>query len=509
MKRAFAIVTAVLLLFSAAAILSDRFAPLNTASLKFIREVDSAFIENLKSARKPAGNHGISAFYHGNPLPRLGERLFFQRRLAEDVTVRTGGGFQLVKRQAEGCIELLAYNNTYYTDMIIETTPFPLISVETTRTPDDKFRRAAFTVFEPAQTTAYAAEIKVRGSSSSIYAKKSYTLKLRNPKAQKIPASASILGLRENTKFALNSMYEDDSKIRDILSADLWQSFGAGNNPQHTENALHFLYTEMVLDGAYQGLYGFQEVVDEYSLQVKPYEKAAIFKVNGTEYATPPDGYISPALSSYKAVEVVYDTLPANTRWNRFIEMYSALEAGNGERDIFTAYLDIENCTDYLLLFAVTRAKGNSWKNMVFTQRETGGLYKFVITPYDWDISFGGIWDRDAKRGVRFVPAFPEYSFSAEVSYLVFPDALWQLNADDFRRRTAQRYFALRKDIFSADRLIRLADSYYDTITESGARRRDAERWPDSAIAEDNHFIREFIPAHLAVLDGFFGAVDK
>ena len=44
----------------------------------------------------------------------------------------------------------------------------------------------------------------------------------------------------------------------------------------------------------------------------------------------------------------------------------------------------------------------------------------------------------------------------------------------------------------------------YDTLTDCGARARDAARWPESEQVETNEFIEAFIPARMAFLDAEF-----
>lgn len=71
--------------------------------------------------------------------------------------------------------------------------------------------------------------------------------------------------MTENSRFALNSLYEDESKIRDIASLELWQEM-ENTQEMSRDYSIDMIPTEVVFNNEYWGLYGFQEIVNIDSL---------------------------------------------------------------------------------------------------------------------------------------------------------------------------------------------------------------------------------------------------
>ncbi len=64
-------------------------------------------------------------------------------------------------------------------------------------------------------------------------------------------------------------MYNDGTKIRDKLSIDIWNAYGADNNDFKGKLGTDLTYVEVVWDGAYYGIYGLMEPVDAKQVNLK------------------------------------------------------------------------------------------------------------------------------------------------------------------------------------------------------------------------------------------------
>ena len=81
---------------------------------------------------------------------------------------------------------------------------------------------------------------------------------------------------------------------------------------------------------------------------------------------------------------------------------------------------------------------------------------------------------------------------------------LWQNNVGNFRQKVAKRWKELRSGFLETESFVNYANSLYDEVTESGAREREHERWPDGGYSTDNSFIEKFIRQRLPYLDSQF-----
>ena len=130
---------------------------------------------------------------------------------------------------------------------------------------------------------------------------------------------------------------------------------------------------------------------------------------------------------------------------------------------------------------------------------------KLRLVPWDTDQSLGIFWSTYTDLKVELDITRAERDFAVEGPYLL--GKLWELDAGGFRCSTANRWFELRNGALSEESLYALIDGTFDEITLSGARARDAVRWPNSAICADNSFIDEYISRRLTYLDDYYADI--
>ena len=471
--------------------------------LREVENVDASFIEQIKASRSIQQRDAVKLTYDGHALPYLDEKsntVLFSKQLIDHITIDANTDVTVVKSffDADQYIEIVAYTDSVYQTQTIQLTSLAVMDITCVSSDydSDKYTSATVVLFdtENQKVIDSYAEIKIRGQSSRAYEKKSYTIKVLEDFSSRYSAKQP-LNLRANSKYALDSIYEDDSKIRDMLSLELWKKYGAQSNPYGIDNSLSRAYVEVFINGEYRGLYGLQEVVDETNLSVDPFEQAAIFKINTHSDFT--SFYPNAVLSELGNgdIEAVYSNL-SGQKWNNLLSLFNSLESGEFQ-DVLDNYIYTNNYIDYNILLQFACAWDNTWKNLVLTQRNRGNSSMFLITPWDFDITFGARWDAYAERNVLL-----DSSITTQSELNLFN--IQEMNNGDMQKKIGKRWFVLRQDVFQEDKLLNLANGYYDLITDSGARKRDAERWPNSAISQDNSFIEQFIKERLSHLDDFY-----
>ena len=130
---------------------------------------------------------------------------------------------------------------------------------------------------------------------------------------------------------------------------------------------------------------------------------------------------------------------------------------------------------------------------------------KLRLVPWDTDQSLGIFWSTYTDLKVELDITRAERDFAEEGPYLL--GRLWELDAGGFRSSAANRWFELRNGALSEESLDALIDGTFTAVTESGARARDAARWPKSAVCADNSFIDEFVSRRLTYLDDYYADI--
>lgn len=482
-------------------------------SLDALQTVEQGALDSITATRKPSQREFMELTYQGYDLPifdHSDDTNLFCKQLTDSISVERNIDCEAVKTIDGNRMTIAAYDDTTYRLYHIELTTLPVISITTlggtkTESVSDEYCYGVFTVFDSGtgEAAQFDIGVKTRGGTSKLfYPKKSYTVKFVNAINGK-DESHSVLGMMKNSRFALNSLYEDDSKIRDIVSLQLWEEM---ENTQGTSRdySIDMIPSEVVFNGEYWGLYGFQEIVNVDSMLGGSREAAATFKI--LYYHIPVLEALDPAAEEWQSIELTSCFMDNPWECMRgFIE--DAYYTSDDEfRDQVGTGLDMQNCRDFYLYLSLIYATDNIWKNCVFVQTaDEAGEMKLRLVPWDTDQCLGIFWSTYTDLKVELDITRAERDFAEEGPYLL--GRLWELDAGGFRSSAANRWFELRNGALSEESLDALIDGTFTAVTESGARARDAARWPKSAVCEDNSFIDEFVSRRLTYLDDYYAGI--
>lgn len=405
---------------------------------------------------------------------------------------------------------ILAFKDAEYSEMKMVVTGTPILNVKTIKTGGKKpaiqsMNKELLTVYSPDSSDApeeYAIQRSIRGGSSQNYEKKSYRIK-------GYKTLLSLCGLPLNEKYALNSLYEDEYKIRDILSWGLWAEGSARSNKRGLYNSADMVLVELIIDGSYEGMYGLQPYVNEYTLQLTK-TKGTILKVKSWEY--PDLLYYNEDSQQWNGVYVKYSNMEQNSKWMNFYEFVANLTNLSDMTEFFKTHLDIESFLDYCLFIDFIGAVDNTWKNVFFTITNTDGVSKIMITPWDLDLTFGAIWTdwEPYYTTTDYENIAPTYNTSDNGGLLQYYSLnLFMNECDIFLREATKRYFELRQTHWSESNILAKIAKYQDYIKETGMYARDLARWPGSpVIAEGKEdFISEYMKKRIGILDDWYRQV--
>ena len=331
-----------------------------------------------------------------------------------------------------------------------------------------------------------AANLRVRGSSSTLFPKKSFKLEFSSKKA--------LLGMASDDDWILDALYMDKSKIRNMLSYDLWNEV---NDNQSINNDLHGQFVEVFINNEYDGLFVLKQKVGKGMLNVSKdgFLAKAVNHIN--------DDYISEFMSADLNInndnckfvlgnlELKYctdDSLKVfvdriNTYYNDF------------NYDNVISDFDIKSYINYYTFISFISGVDNVSKNLYYSLVDVNS--KLFITPWDMDLTWGLDWTNSNKMYSIF-----SMDLSSDINWL---NSKIINNMDEMTvSLMKKRYWELRKNVITMDNINSYLDSYKNTLVNSGAAQRDSDRWYQYDVEYEIEQIREWARKRIDFLDEYF-----
>ena len=381
------------------------------------------------------------------------------------------------------------------------------------RSPASKMCFSYYDACDPATDTVSSAEcfgtIHTRGGTSAKYDKHSFKFALYDNIGCTDPNNLALCGLRYDDDWVLNAMYQEETKVRDMLAYDLWEDIGADHYGDGTVLGTRMRYVEVILGGKYWGLYGLCEPEDAKQFGISETSPGSVYKASS--WVVPRVSEIRNAIVNdipqVAEVEVKYpDLSPEVSRdaWKPFLDyieityessdFYFEQQIGN--------IMDENNLADLWIFLNVTVGRDNTFKNLYLSYREAVG--RLLISPWDCDISFGLNWGDGGHDSLHLY--HEPKTFREILSMPVFRRYL-QLDVNGFEKTIADRWKELRKDWLSAEEILSRAHAFRAQIEDSGALNRNRKKWPKSGDATDISYIEEFVNFRIPFLDEYIGSM--
>lgn len=418
-------------------------------------------------------------------------------------------------------IYFLAYTEDAYCEYFLKCTTLPMMNItcRSVGRPEeisDEPVSMQAEVFDNRQGAASRLTlsdgiIHVRGGSTRGYLKKGYKLSLtRDSLGNHIRDNdISLLGMRQNDEWVLYAAYNDQEKIRNVFSCNLWKYTCATDNAGKIDTGVEYKYLELFLNGEYWGLYALGYTVDKKQLQLDAGNgREALYKVmqwvdRDAVPATYGNGYETRGMHGH------------DEDWSALLlEYYGSMLMNADNNENLYAAIDIDNAIDVCLFFnliqGLDNVKVNLVKNLyVAIRREEDGRLTALYAPWDMDISWGNCWDAEAR--IFTVPYGVQADAncvmeSGHINHLILngDGKIWQLIFD--------KYQYLRSGLWSEETINAMLDEYEADIYYSGAFRRDMERWPEGFYTDASRGLdtfREYVMERLKEADAYYARVKQ
>lgn len=389
----------------------------------------------------------------------------------------------------------------WFSDPFGELSHLPLVVIETMgqTIPDEPKIAARMKVidnmpgkennqFQPATGFDGNIAVEVRGQSSQMFPKKSYSLELKTTDGE--DTSASLLGMPEEEDWILYAPYSDKTMMRNALTYNLGKRMG--------EWQPRFRFCEVYLNGDYIGVYQLTESVKRDKNRVD------ISKLNPDEISGDDltGGYI---LKVDKIDGLTSDeyfrtntatTYPGSTKYNftfvypRYDEIApeqksyirkfiaDAENALNGDsfsdyEKGFRKYLDVSSFVDFQIIQELTNnVDGYRFSTYFYKDKDSRGEKLKAGPLWDFDLCYGNedYTDFNLETDNWLYPKFTD-QYGSRLHW-------WARLMEDLSYRSVfiSRWKDLRKRSFSTDSIMHFIDSTSDYLGEAVVR--NFSRWP-------------------------------
>ena len=463
----------------------------------------SAYINNLAfDGQKPIFERRKTQFMYPLPTQYLdggnyAPTVTFDTADDAEYKMVTAGAESLVFNNATTTgsyvIQLLR-NGEKVAEATIVFSPLPIVEI-TTVLPNDKekeYRSGTIHVLNQSTPDSTGVEqelpafFRYRGATTLNYPKRSFNIKLRDEKGEDL--DTTFFNIRSKDKWIMDAMSIDQIKMRNRVSFDIWNEYS--KLPYSTEfdgrNGTEGQFVEVILNGAYNGIYCFTDRIDRKLLDLKKYkvEDDATITIRGLLYKSnlwDNTGLIESLLNPNASMDSVEwnnwelqypDDFPGEDTWQPLRNLYSVCSSNALEINP-TVYFYENNLIDFHILAMALNLIDNGNKNVFLSNKNITKDNPFVFTPWDMDTSLGGYYDGRYYGGQYDATRVSDLRIHKNEPFVT----MWGHNINGYRQKLATRWEVLKNSSLSVEAVQARLEKYAILFSKCGAWAREYSRW--------------------------------
>lgn len=349
-----------------------------------------------------------------------------------------------------------------------------------------------------------AYEGSIRDKVNEFFPKKSVGINLKKTNSNGIDESneVSVFNLCDD-EWILNALYRDDTKIRDRLSMQVWDSYAAGAVSPNGYYGTKVSYVELVVDNVYWGIYDFAESVDAKQLELTEEDYLYEGRNRGTLKWHYFDFYdeTSPSaeVQGFRLIEGL--TTEDADLWLPMANLSAVLALANEKFcELDSKIIDEYNATNMWLFLQIITGHNHTNQNMYYIARyneEYQFKYRFYFVPFDMNLTWGNVLEEDETTN----RAIYKLDTMDDRVYWEVGDRLIKMNYHDSREYMCTLYGILRSTVLSDEKIENMIFDLDCELRDSGAFERDKERWGEEFHAESCKELVEYAKGRLHYLD--------
>ncbi len=355
--------------------------------------------------------------------------------------------------------------------------------------------------------------IEIRGSSSQMFPKKSYTIETQTDSGTN--NNISLLGLPRENDFVLGGPYSDKSLLRNIVSYKVYEAMG------HWSPKTRLI--DLYINHDYRGVYVLTEKVkrDLYRVNIKDPGEADIsggyiLQIDRTnnlasnEYWTSP---VDPPIAGFphntfeyydpKADELTAVQAKYIKDWTNNLDLVLSNSNYKDPDNGYRAYLNVTSFVDYLIFHEFNKdVDAYRLSTFFYKASDMKGGRLFAGPPWDYNLTFGNM---DYGGDIN---AVYNWMYPKTVGRYWWPRLMYD---PYFMNRVFCRWDQLKETILNKERLHTIIDSCIIDLGPS--LEQNFERWPvlgtyvwpndfiGDTYEEEVTFLKEWISNRLYWLD--------
>ena len=390
---------------------------------------------------------------------------------------------------------------------------------------DNAYQYGTIYVSEPDSALAQPLpmKMKMRGGATNTPGKNKRNFRLNFINEDSIKCNRRFLGLRKDNSWILDAGQMDFLRVRNRVSTDLWLDMARrpwyADTLPNAHNGSRGKMVEVILNGAYNGIYNMCEPIDRKQMKAKKYDEEnreyhgqlwTGYKWTRTVCMSDPSpvpyhNYI------WDGFEVTYPDWKDIHRANWGILSDAVFFAGRADwnkrllSDSLQYYFDIPVMQDYYIFIVALQALDNESKNIYYVCHDRADNRRLTMVPWDLDVCLGANFSPSSNypemvkpdRPVDWITHLPMYDMYNSVK--------------SYRDEVLERYRELRETWLDTENLVK---RYRDAITElqeCGAAAREEGRWSGDTdlarkelnLGNEMDYVENWIRQRMAYLDEF------
>lgn len=375
--------------------------------------------------------------------------------------------------------------------------------------------------------SAYAeplmAKVKWRGGAANVAGKhkRNYRIKFVNEDSTK--CNRRFFGLRNDNSWILDAGQMDFLRVRNRVSTDLWLDFARkpwyADSVENVRNGSRGKMVEVLLNGAYVGIYNMCEPIDRKQLKLKRYdeENKTFHGVLWTAYKRSYTTAMSQPARRYTSTPTYWDGFEykypdydeiGKSNWVALDKAVKfAYRADNSDIqlriDSMGYYFDLPVMQDYYIFVATLQALDNECKNIYYACYDTQGDQKLTMVPWDLDVCLGANYAPNVNHPEMVKPERPVTEWMMHVPMADM------MEVEEWCDQLNERYTELRKTVLNTDSLVNRYWAAIDELVDCGAAAREEARWSKDTdlykkelnLVNEMQYVEDWIRRRMAYLD--------
>jgi hypothetical protein len=325
--------------------------------------------------------------------------------------------------------------------------------------------------------------IEIRGASSTMFPKKSYTIETQNEDGSN--NNVPLLGMPSENDWVLYAPYSDKTLLRNVISFRLYDQFGLWSPRTR--------YVNLYLNEQYQGIYVLMEKIkqDRSRVDILPLSPDAnspvdisggyILQTDRTDNLAPEEYWTTPTIPPYPGfprnhfeyydpeffdLSVQQSTYIRN--WMNSLDLVMKASYFDQEETGYRKYLDVNSFVDYFIFHELNKDVDAYRLSAFFYKRNDIYGGKLVAgPPWDYNLTYGNMdYGGDIRETYGWL-----YTKSASMYW-------WKRLMEDewFKNKVYCRWEELNESLGSAAYIHSLIDSSIAVMASSIDK--NFQRWP-------------------------------